>query len=165
MLIHQIQGPEDAVMRAPITPAPNAAPTADEAETPLLTDQPAAAPAPPQTSTPPAWMVRTRRIADAARSFVENMTDPDSKFCECPNSRVGYKTLTVPGMDRDYDIIRIFVFGSNHGVTSFGPIRDRRSLLVLGASDYEEREEGYSQGVAKTLCNWHDALSLVLPSV
>ncbi|CCO28681.1 putative RING finger protein C947,10 [Rhizoctonia solani AG-1 IB] len=80
MLIHQIQGPEDAVMRAPITPAPNAAPTADEAETPLLTDQPAAAPAPPQTSTPPAWMVRTRRIADAARSFVENMTDPDSKF-------------------------------------------------------------------------------------
>ncbi|CAE6462228.1 unnamed protein product [Rhizoctonia solani] len=80
MLIHQIQGPEDAVMRAPITPAPNAAPTSDEAETPLLADQPTVTPTPPQTNAPPGWMVRIRRIAEAARSFVDNMTDPDSKF-------------------------------------------------------------------------------------
>ncbi|KAF8674018.1 Ring finger [Rhizoctonia solani] len=80
MLIHQIQGPEDAVMRAPITPTPNAVPTTNEAETPLLADQPEATPTLPQASTPPGWMVRVRRIADGARSFVDSMTDPDSKF-------------------------------------------------------------------------------------
>ncbi|CAE6480376.1 unnamed protein product [Rhizoctonia solani] len=77
MLIHQIQGPEDAVMRAPITPAPIAPPATDEAETPLLSSQQAATPTPPQTS---GWMVRVRRTIDAVRSFVDSMTDPDSKF-------------------------------------------------------------------------------------
>ncbi|ELU40698.1 hypothetical protein AG1IA_05266 [Rhizoctonia solani AG-1 IA] len=73
MLIHQIQGPEDAVMRAPITPTPNAVPTTNEAETPLLADQPEATPTLPQASTPPGWMVRVRRIADGARSFVDRI--------------------------------------------------------------------------------------------
>ncbi|CAE6460819.1 unnamed protein product [Rhizoctonia solani] len=80
MLIHQIQGPEDAVMRTPITPAPTAPPTTDEAEAPLLTNEPAVAPAPLQTSTPSTWMVRVRRTIDSVRSFVDSMTDPDSKF-------------------------------------------------------------------------------------
>ncbi|CUA71903.1 DSC E3 ubiquitin ligase complex subunit 1 [Rhizoctonia solani] len=80
MLIHQIQGPEDAVMRAPVTPAPTAPPTTDEAETPLLSNPPAVALTSPQTNTPSAWMVRVRRGIDAARSFIDSMTDPDSKF-------------------------------------------------------------------------------------
>ncbi|KEP50684.1 putative RING finger protein [Rhizoctonia solani 123E] len=77
MIIHQIQGPEDAVMRAPITPAPITPPTTDEVETPLLANQPTVA---PQTSAPSVWMVRVRRAIDATRSFVDSMTDPDSKF-------------------------------------------------------------------------------------
>ncbi|KAH7341622.1 hypothetical protein B0J17DRAFT_647309 [Rhizoctonia solani] len=80
MLIHQIQGPEDAVMRAPITPAPTAPPTTDEAEAPLLMNQPAVTPAPSQTSAPSTWMVRVRRTIDSLRLFVDSMTDPDSKF-------------------------------------------------------------------------------------
>ncbi|KAG8729043.1 hypothetical protein FRC11_009636, partial [Ceratobasidium sp. 423] len=82
MLIHQIQGPEDAVMRAPIIPSPTAPTATDEAETPLLTNQQTATPTPPQPNPPSAWMVQVRRTFDAARLFVDSMTDPDSKFLQ-----------------------------------------------------------------------------------
>jgi hypothetical protein len=76
MLIHQIQGPEDAVMRAPITPAQ----PADLSESPERADQsPNVA---PRTAIPSAWLFRTRRAISALRSFIDSMTDPDSKFCE-----------------------------------------------------------------------------------
>ncbi|CAE7233909.1 unnamed protein product [Rhizoctonia solani] len=147
MLIHQIQGPEDAVMRAPITPAPTAPPTTDEAQTPLLTNQPAVASTTSQTSAPAAWMVRVRRGIDTARTFVDSMTDPDSKFC------------------KDYDIICLFVSSSDHGVASVGTLCDWGPLLVLDTPDNEEREERHAQGIAETICNWNNALSSVLPTL
>lgn len=82
MLIHQIQGPEDAVMRAPIAPAPAQAQAADSAESAVPSDQPSNAPAPSRTTPPSEWMVRARRTIDSLRTFADSMTDPDSKFCK-----------------------------------------------------------------------------------
>lgn len=88
MIIHQIQGPEDAVMRAPVTaatptPTPDAVPASDLPP----------APSPQTATTTPARgveqsgdvMARARRLIGALRSSVNNMTDPDSKFCKCPD--------------------------------------------------------------------------------
>ena len=86
MIIHQIQGPEDAVMRAPVAPA---------TPTPTPPAAPASGPVPallPQTATTtPARgveqsgdvMARTRQLIGILRSSANNMTDPDSKFCKC----------------------------------------------------------------------------------
>ncbi|KAG8694431.1 hypothetical protein FRC09_009853 [Ceratobasidium sp. 395] len=74
MLIHQIQGPEDAVMRAPVaptSPTPTAAPAAP--------DQLPAAP-PTRAGQLESAMARARRIFASIQSFTNSMTDPDSKF-------------------------------------------------------------------------------------
>ncbi|KAG9085317.1 hypothetical protein FRC07_013411, partial [Ceratobasidium sp. 392] len=74
MLIHQIQGPEDAVMRAPVAPAtPNPTPT------PVATAQLPAV-SPNRTARLENVMARARRIFSAVQSFTNSMTDPDSKF-------------------------------------------------------------------------------------
>ncbi|KAG9091040.1 hypothetical protein FRC06_000734 [Ceratobasidium sp. 370] len=76
MLIHQIQGPEDAVMRAPIAPA-----TPTPAAASAGSDQPPTLPSPPRRVL---WlentMTRARRVFGSIQSFTNSMTDPDSKF-------------------------------------------------------------------------------------
>ncbi|KAG8743811.1 hypothetical protein FRC10_011359 [Ceratobasidium sp. 414] len=76
MLIHQIQGPEDAVMRAPNPPA-----------TPTPTGAPAGSDQLPTALSPPGRaarlenaMARASRTFGAIQSFTNSMTDPDSKF-------------------------------------------------------------------------------------
>ncbi|KAF8604550.1 hypothetical protein BDV93DRAFT_491761 [Ceratobasidium sp. AG-I] len=83
MIIHQIQGPEDAVMRAPVAPA---TPTPTPATVPASGLTPT--PLPQTATTTPARgvdqsgnvMARTRRLIEVLRSSANNMTDPDSKF-------------------------------------------------------------------------------------
>lgn len=63
---------------------------------------------------------------------------------------------------RDHDTICIPVFGPDYRLASIGLVRDRSLVLVLGASDIEKREEGHTQGIAETLCDWNYALPIVL---
>ncbi|QRV90192.1 DSC E3 ubiquitin ligase complex subunit 1 [Ceratobasidium sp. AG-Ba] len=81
MLIHQIQGPEDAVMRTPAAPAtPNT--TTPEVASDQASTAPAAAARTEQVEN---TLARLRHAFGVIQAFTNSMTDPDSKFCKFRN--------------------------------------------------------------------------------